>query len=205
MTGLFQDLRYAFRILHKNAGFTVVAVITLALGIGATTTIFSAVHAVLLAPLPYRDVDRLAMIWGSNPSRGDLQFPISAGDFSDWKQKNDIFEDIAASYDDEVTYSVVQRTHEIGLRMALGADRGDVLRLMVRQGTWIVLIGELIGLFAALVLARAASGLFYGVSPSDLWSIGGGMVLLMLVSVVASCLPAARAVRVDPVEALRYE
>jgi len=103
MTGLLQDVRYALRQLRKNPVFTIVVVITLALGIGANTAIFSVVHTVLLAPLPYRDVDRLMMIWGSNPSRGDRQFPVSAGDFTDWKQKNDVFEDIAASYDNEVT------------------------------------------------------------------------------------------------------
>jgi predicted permease len=107
MTGLAQDLRYALRQLRKSPGFTAVAVITLALAIGATTAIFSLAHVVLLAPLPYRAPDRLAMIWGSNPSRGDLQFPISPGDFSDWKQKNDVFEDIAGSFDDEVTLTGV--------------------------------------------------------------------------------------------------
>jgi len=103
MSGLTQDLRYGLRQLRKNPGFTAVAVITLALAVGANTAIFSVVHAVLLASLPYRDVDRLAMIWGRNPSKGDMEFPLSAGDFTDWKQKNDAFEDIAASFDYEVT------------------------------------------------------------------------------------------------------
>ncbi len=91
------------RQLRKNKTFTGIAVVTLALAVGANTAIFSVVHAVLLASLPYKQIDRLAMVWGRNPSRGDLQFSISAGDFIDWKQKNDVFEDIAASYDDEVT------------------------------------------------------------------------------------------------------
>ena len=103
MNGLIQDLRYALRQLRKNPGFTVVVVATLGLGIGANTAIFSVVHTVLLAPLPYRDVDRLTMIWGRNLARGDQQFPVSAGDFTDWKQKNDVFESIAPSYDNEVT------------------------------------------------------------------------------------------------------
>jgi len=107
MSGIFQDLRYALRQLRKSPVFTIVAVITLALGIGANTAIFSVVHTVLLAHLPYRDVDRLMMIWGSNPARGDREFPISAGAFTDWKQKNDVFEDIAASYDNEVTLTGV--------------------------------------------------------------------------------------------------
>jgi putative ABC transport system permease protein len=103
MTGLPQDFRYALRQLRKNPVFTAVAVTTLALAVGANTAIFSVVHTVLLAPLPYAQVDRLMMIWGRNVSRGEQSFPISAGDFTDWKQKNDVFEDIAASYDDEVT------------------------------------------------------------------------------------------------------
>lgn len=103
MIGLAQDFRYALRQLHKHPAFTGVAVVTLALAIGANAAIFSVVHAVLVAALPYRQVDSLVQVWGSNPKRGDAQFPISAGDFTDWKQKNDAFEDIAASYDDEVT------------------------------------------------------------------------------------------------------
>src|SRR5579864_8071128 len=103
MNGLLQDVRYALRQLRKSPVFTTVAVVTLALAVGANTAIFSVVHTVLLASLPYRQVDRLMMIWGRNPSRGDQQFPISAGDFTEWQQKNDVFEDLAASYDDEVT------------------------------------------------------------------------------------------------------
>jgi hypothetical protein len=103
MNGLAQDLRYALRQLRKYPAFTAVAIITLALAISANAAIFSVVHAVLVAALPYRHVDSLVQVWRSNPARGDLQFPISAGDFTDWKQKNDVFEDIAASFDDEVT------------------------------------------------------------------------------------------------------
>ncbi len=103
MHAFLQDLRYALRQVRKNPLFTMIVVVTLGLGIGASTAIFSVVHAVLLAPLPYRDVDRLVMIWGSNPSKGDREFPLSGGDFTDWKQKNDVFEDIAPSYDDAKT------------------------------------------------------------------------------------------------------
>ena len=103
MTGLFQDMRYALRQLRKSPAFTAVAVITLALAVGANTAIFSVVHAVLLQSLPYPQVDHLMMVWGRNPSRGEQSSPVSAGDFTDWQQKNDVFEEIAASYDDAVT------------------------------------------------------------------------------------------------------
>jgi putative ABC transport system permease protein len=103
MTGLAQDFRYALRQLRKNPVFASVAAITLALAIGANTAIFSVVNTVLLAPLPYRQVDRLMMIWEANRPRGERAFPISPGDFTSWKQENDVFEDIAASYDNEVT------------------------------------------------------------------------------------------------------
>ena len=70
MLTIWQDLRYAFRMLAKKPGFTVVAVLTLALGIGATTAIFSAVYAILLKPLPFKDAGRLVFIAKQNPPRG---------------------------------------------------------------------------------------------------------------------------------------
>lgn len=103
MNGLLQDVRYALRQIRKSPVFTGVAVVTLALAIGANTAIFSVVRTVLLQPLPYPHPEKLAMIWGSNPQRGDRQFPISTGDFAEWKSKSDVFEDLAASYDNEVT------------------------------------------------------------------------------------------------------
>jgi len=133
MTGLLQDLRYALRQLRKNPVFTIVAVITLGLGIGANTAIFSVVHTVLLSHLPYRDVDRLMMIWGSNPSRGDRQFSISAGDFTDWKQTNDVFEDIAASYDNEVTLTGAAEP-KLVLGYAISPNYFHILDVAPRMG-----------------------------------------------------------------------
>ena len=104
---LLQDTRLGLRRLRKSPGFTVIAILTLALGIGASTSIFSVVNAVLLAHLPYKNPSRLSMIWGTNASRGVDKSPVSPGDYFEWKQKNTVFQDIAASRDDQVTLTGV--------------------------------------------------------------------------------------------------
>ena len=93
---LGQDLRYGARMLVKNPGFTVVAVITLALGIGANTSIFSVVNAVLLRPLPFENPDQLVMIWQTNLQRGVLRDPVSLPNLIDWQQQSHTFGEIAA-------------------------------------------------------------------------------------------------------------
>jgi putative ABC transport system permease protein len=93
MTAIIQHIRFTLRQLRKNPGFTAVAVITLALGIGANTAIFSVIYSSLLAPMPYPDADRLVMVW-SKIAQG--RNSVSAGDYLDWKRQNKTFEDIEA-------------------------------------------------------------------------------------------------------------
>ena len=95
MRTLLQDLRYGIRMLLKQPGFTVVAIITLALGIGANTAIFSVVNGLLLRPLPYRDADRLAIIWTHSPGANVAQDWPSPGQYSAIKSQTSIFEDLA--------------------------------------------------------------------------------------------------------------
>ena len=95
MSALLQDLRFGLLMLAKNPGFTAVAVLTLALGIGANTAIFTVVNSVLLKPLPYPDSGRLVMLWESSPTRGFDQEKVSGPDFLDWRRQNDAFESIA--------------------------------------------------------------------------------------------------------------
>src|SRR5213080_172493 len=92
----WRDLRFGVRTLRKSPGFTAVGVLTLALGIGANTVIFSAVYAVLLKPLPFKDSDRLVFIEKKNPPRGWTRNPISPAEILAWRDQSGAFEDIAA-------------------------------------------------------------------------------------------------------------
>jgi ABC-type antimicrobial peptide transport system permease subunit len=159
MNTLWQDLRYGVRMLLKKPSFTVVAALTLALGIGANTAIFAGVALILTA----------VGLYGV------------------------------------ISCSVSQSTHELGIRLALGAQSGDVLKLVVGQGMVLASVGVVIGLGAAFALTRFMSSLLFGVSPNDPLTFVSIAALLLGVALAACYIPARRATRVDPLVALRYE
>ena len=102
-----------------------------------------------------------------------------------------------------VAYRTQLRTHEIGVRMALGASRANVLRLVLLQGMWLTLVGLVIGLALSFGLTRFIAGLLYGVSANDPMTVAGVVVLLGAMSLLACLLPAQRAMRADPVASIR--
>ena len=104
-----------------------------------------------------------------------------------------------------IAYSVSQRTHEIGIRVALGAERKHVLGLVLTEGMFVILAGLAIGLAASLIVTRFLASLLFGVSPTDPLTFASVAVLLAVIALLACYLPARRAMRIDPMRALRYE
>jgi len=104
-----------------------------------------------------------------------------------------------------VAFSVTRRTQEIGIRMALGAQRRDVLRLVVGQGARLALVGVAIGVVVSFVITRLISSLLFGVSATDPITFTAVAVILTAVALLASYIPARRAMRLDPNRALHYE
>jgi predicted permease len=113
METLLQDLRYGARMLLKQPGFTLLAILTLALGIGANTAIFSVVNNVILRPLPYRDPANLLTVWESYPARNRGQLMVSFPNFQDWQRENQVFVDLAAFSDRDMNITLAEGAESI--------------------------------------------------------------------------------------------
>ncbi|HEV2699300.1 MAG TPA: ABC transporter permease, partial [Terriglobales bacterium] len=132
MIKLAQHLRYGLRQFRKNPGFTAVAVLTLAIGIGATAAMYTVLYATILAPMPYPHPEQLVMVWSKT---ADGRNPVSAGDFLDWKRQSSVFQDLNAWSEDEFNLSTANNPEEVpghlttpgwfkmqGFRFFLGRD-----------------------------------------------------------------------------------
>jgi len=104
-----------------------------------------------------------------------------------------------------LSYAVAQRTQEMGIRIALGAQVTDVLGLIMKQGLLLVVAGEVLGLIGSFALTRVIGSLLFGVTPTDTTTFAAVAVVLATVALLACYIPARRALRIDPVVALRYE
>ena len=104
-----------------------------------------------------------------------------------------------------MTYTVTQRTNEIGIRLALGAQRARVRAMVLRESAWLTIIGIVAGLGSALALGRLVKSMLYGLAPSDPLSLTAAGLLLLTVAISAAWIPAARASRIEPMEALRHD
>ena len=288
----------SFRILTKKPIFSAIAIITLALGIGANTAIFSVVQAVILRPLPFPEQERLIVAWKQDTTRSALnavgkRLRLGDADSDPWTQIVGVAGDVryralqderldlyilyaqwqsgvlnhlairstlapaqalalvqrelklidpmlavslVMTMDDLVaaqlsrprfnavllnwlsalalllaatgiygvmTYTVAERTTELGLRIALGAQSRDILILAIGQGMTLVVTGIALGLFASFALTRLLTTLLFAVSPTDPLMFAALALLLALVALVACWIPARRATKVDPLVALR--
>ena len=123
MAPLMQDLQFGIRLLRRNLSFTATAIVALALGIGATSAIFSVIYGVLLKPLPYRDSERLVRVYENNPVERFQTFPLSPADFLDYRKQNRVFQDIATYVRQDQQYGGDHPERIIGVRVSHGFFR----------------------------------------------------------------------------------
>ena len=200
-------------MLRKSPGFALTGITVLALGIGANAAVFSVVDAVLLRSLPLRDPERVVMLWEKNPALGGSMEQILDEDTSQRRFQSfvmSVFAGLALVLASIGLFGVLtslvgQRTQEIGIRMALGAQSKDVLRMVLGEGFRMVLLGVVIGVGAGIDLSWYLASLFFGVSPGNPATYLQVALVMIIIALVACLLPAWRAIRVRPMEALRYE
>jgi putative ABC transport system permease protein len=191
MGTLWQDLRYGARTLLKQPGFTIIAALTLALGIGANNAIFSVVNAVLLRPLPLKEPERLVKIWENKPDM--IQGTTSISTLRDWREQNDVFTGITAYQFG--SFNLPGRDYpERIFGVTASANFFDVVGVAPQTGR-VFREGE----------DRSGAHRVVGVSATDPLTLISTPLLLTLVASLACYIPARRATKVGPMVALRSE
>jgi hypothetical protein len=175
------DIRRSLRALRKRPAFAAGTILTLALVIGASTAIFSALYGLVFRRLPYDDPGRLVMLWDSNRKTGEEQMFVS-----DVRTGGEVVSEASA-------------------RLVLGATRGRILYLVLKQGTSLAGAGVIAGTAAAAAFARSLASMLYGVAPMEPATFAGTAMFLLMVAFLACYVPARRAATVDPIVALRHE
>jgi len=196
METLLKDIRYGLRNLARHKTFTVIAVLTLALGIGANTAIFSVVNAVVLKPLPYEDSDRLVMLWGTTARDSNQEQAFSFAEFKDLSEQVRAFSAISAVsplWNLALTGGGEPEAIE---GLFVSANLFNVLKVTPEKGRTFT---------AEDALTRLMAKLLFEVKPLDVLTFGVASIGLFLVAMLACYLPARRAMKVDPMIALRCE
>jgi ABC-type antimicrobial peptide transport system permease subunit len=243
MVGAIQGFRYALRQLAKSPVFSAVAILTIALGIGANTAVFSVMNAVLLRTLPVPDPQQLVYfhlknqpISTSQTGYGDMSMSLPV--FEALRYRHEVFTDVIGTQQAQfaetvsqerlvanlsvffgglatflvaiglyatISYGISRRTMEIGVRMALGAQREEVLRMVLTESLSIAVVGLAVGIPASLAVATTLRSMLYGLSFGDPLTILLAFVGITLVTLLATFFPAYRASSIDPMRALRME
>lgn len=222
MVGVREDFSYGLRTLVRNPGFTLIAVFTLALGIGASAAIFSVIDHVLLEPFPYTDSNRLmtVQIEDADQSGADPRSSFTTAEFRDYYRHSDVFDVVIGHNSTDVLYTTQEGTERfngqlvtpntletLGVPPLLGRtlQSQNILRLIVGQGARMASAGILLGLLASFALTRLLASMLFEVKPADPLIFAAVSALLLAVSLLASYIPARRAMRVDPNAALHHE
>src|SRR5579885_567946 len=223
MTTLWQDVVYGLRMLAKRPLFTAVAALSLALGIGLNTAIFTLINTILWGSLSFREPERLAVIWSVPPGQPDQLNGLSVPDYLAFKERSKSFEVIGAMNNAQSEFGAGEngapaelvrgealapemlralRVQPLMGRLftpqALGAGGRDVLRLVFRQVAWMIVAGLAIGIGGAAVLTRFISSQLWEVQATDPGTYAGVSALLVAVAMLACVAPTRRAVQVDP-------
>jgi predicted permease len=189
--GFLQDVRYGFRTLKNSPGFTVVAVLTVALGIGANSAIFSVINGVLLKPLPYSQPDRLVRVFTTFPSFPE--FPMNPHDFLDYREQNRVFDDFALYVRDDLQFAKAERPERLtGIRVSSGFFRllgwqpmlgrtftlneelpGNEREVILSFGTWKSRFSGSFGVIGTTVNLSGRPFTIVGVMPRGLEHVGG--------------------------------